>query len=71
MKMEPVESSNLKAIGYDEEAGILRVAFKSGPSYNYKGVPLSAYESLLMSDSKGACFALTIKGHYEYEKVKE
>ena len=71
MIMESVESSNLAKIGYDEDSGILRVEFKSGTTYDYKGVPLSAYETLLESNSKGACFALIIKGHYEYEKTKQ
>lgn len=64
----PVESSNIESVGYDDTTSSLYVKYKSG-TYKYDGVEKSVYESLLTSTSKGRFMNETIKGHYNYSRV--
>lgn len=52
-KMTPVESSNIKGIGYHEPSRTLYVEFKSGKLYHYPKVSPEEHAALLASDSKG------------------
>jgi hypothetical protein len=72
--MEPVESSNLAAVGYDEENSNLFVLFQDknggpGQKYYYTGVPKSVYSELMAAPSKGRFLAAHIKGHYSYGRI--
>lgn len=67
--MTPVESSNLKAVGYDPEAQALHVQFKNGGHYQYAGVPPDAHQALLAADSKGSHIAKNIVGKYTHTKL--
>ena len=44
----PVESETVRSVGYDACSRVLRVAFGSGGTYEYVGVPLQMYEAILM-----------------------
>ena len=62
-------SSNVKAIQYSHESNILRVAFKSGASYLYFGVPAEVYEEASEEEvSTGQWLNTQIKGKYAYLK---
>jgi hypothetical protein len=66
---EPVASSVLSSIGYDEASGKLEVEFGSGEVYRYYDVaPLHA-EGLRRADSKGRYLNEQIKPRYRYEHV--
>lgn len=70
MEMQPVSSSNLAAVGYDEESSTLRVEFLNGTSYEYYNVPKEVFEDLLNAGSKGQYFNANIKkGGYPYSKL--
>lgn len=69
MERTPVSSSNIAAIGYDSESGVLEVEFTNGAVYSYSGVPLGEYEGLMNSDSKGKYLHANIKGRYPYVKL--
>jgi hypothetical protein len=56
MDMQPVESSNIKAVGYDQPNGTLRVQFLSGATHDYPDVSSAEYASFLAADSKGKHF---------------
>ena len=47
MRMVPVVSSNVRAVGYEASSRVLRVAFHSGRTYEYQGVPIHLYEAML------------------------
>lgn len=64
-----VASSNIEAIGYDEESQILRVWFLNGTVYDYLNIPSMEFEALNNSPSIGSYFARSIKGTYSYQKV--
>ena len=52
--MEPVDSSNIAAIGYDVENQTAYVQFLNGSTYAYKGVPEHEFENLRTAPSVGS-----------------
>ena len=56
MKMDRVESSNIKAIGYDAASKILRVEFRNGASHDYPDTSLEMHADFMAADSKGKHF---------------
>ncbi len=69
MKMTPIQSSNINAIGHDPEAQALHVRFKSGDCYVYAGVGRELFESAMASDSIGRFIAQHVKGKFEFTKL--
>lgn len=69
MDMTPVISSNVAAVGYDEDSSTLQVEFKNGGTYQYFDVPEHVYVSLRDADSVGGYLAANIKGIYRFSKV--
>lgn len=70
-KMEPVNSSNLNRIGYDN--GNLVVEFKTGSLYEYSHVPAKVYADLLdaskSGQSVGSLFFRNVRNKYSYQKL--
>jgi hypothetical protein len=70
ISMINVDSSNLKAIGYDEAKEQLYVRFVSkNRLYVYDDVPKSVYEKLLEANSKGSYFSSAIRGAFYYDQL--
>jgi hypothetical protein len=72
MEMVKVESSNVKAIGWEDE--VLRVTFEKGGTYDYTGVPELLWKAFKAADSKGKFFHGRIRPlqhKFDYKKVKE
>ncbi|MFM1683382.1 KTSC domain-containing protein [Aeromonas salmonicida] len=70
MKMVPVSSSNLRAVGYDSTSQTLHVAFHSSGVYEYSGVPALVHAGLMSAESHGSYFDAHIKkGPYRYRKI--
>jgi hypothetical protein len=70
MKMTEVESSNIKALGFED--GIMEVEFVKGGKYRYKNVPAEVFRAVRGAASVGRAFHRLIrpKQHiYEYEKI--
>lgn len=77
MKLTPVESSNIRAIGYDAQAKRLYVEFRNSgkPStWAYENVPADVHRQLLGDDlppkerakhSIGSTFAKIVRGVYK------
>jgi hypothetical protein len=68
IRREPVESSNIRSIGYEEETQTLEVEF-SKAVYHYYKVPKEEYDLLMKSSSIGWHFQEKIKDNYEYRKL--
>lgn len=66
INMTPVESSNVVAIGYDDNT--LYVKYSSG-MYKYDNVPKEVAEKLFNADSKGRFMNDYIKGSYNCTKL--
>ena len=54
MKLQPVESSLIEAVGDRETTSTLEVIFNSDKTYGYFEVPQTVYLQLMASDSKGS-----------------
>ena len=67
--MRPVNSSNVKEVGYKRDDNTLRVKFKSGASYDYFHVPEKLHRQMMGSQSKGKFLNENIKKNYVYAKV--
>jgi hypothetical protein len=63
-----VDSSNIEAIGYDEDSQELHVQFLSGGYYVYYEVPRQIFDDLLMAPSKGSFLNREVKNIYRYAK---
>ncbi len=70
MERQPVESSSLASVGYEEWTRTLEVEFHNGGVYRYLGVPLSVHRALLAAESRGAFLNTRIKPYYPYQRVQ-
>lgn len=70
MKLIPVDSSGIRAVGYEEERQALSIQFIDGDIYEYYGVPASEVIDLLQSTSLGWFVNKRIKPYYDYRKLK-
>jgi hypothetical protein len=69
-EMIPVDSSNLKAIGYDEDTQEVFVEFLNNSTYKYLDVPQEIFEEFKAADSAGRFLHRRIKlGGFDYERV--
>ncbi len=69
--MHPVESTHLAAIGYDEEASVLRVQFMTGDIWEYANVIPAVFGVLRSHHSPGSFFANTVRPNYAGVKVHD
>jgi hypothetical protein len=69
MRREPVNSSNVSEVGYDEASSTLEVVFKNSGVYQYFDIPKSEYELLIAAPSIGQYLNQNIKGKYRYARV--
>ncbi|CAB3817541.1 KTSC domain-containing protein [Achromobacter piechaudii] len=69
MNREPVASSTIVAIGYDEPSQTLEVEFNTGAVYQYYNVSQALFEQLMQAGSKGQFLAYQIKSAYPYSRV--
>lgn len=69
IKLTPVESSQLSAIGHDPASNTLAIRFpeKNGTSrvYHYSGVDAEFFDRFLHAESKGSFFIREIKSNTE------
>ena len=66
---EPVESSNLRSVGYDPETETLEVEFESDAVYTYDNVPEEEFENLMEAESHGSYFYWNIRMDFPYERI--
>lgn len=69
VEMNPVASSNVAAVGYDEEDHSLHVLFLNDRSYVYSDVPFEVFQELLHAPSVGSYLNRAIKGVYPYHQL--
>ena len=65
--MIPVQSSNIAAIGYENNA--LVIVFRAGGAYMYHGVPENVFKHFLSAPSKGGFYMAFIKGKFASTRV--
>lgn len=69
MHRQPIESSVLAEVGYDQKRRLLEVKLVSGAVYQYLDVPAREFMALLAADSSGHYYNTTIKPNYEYRQI--
>lgn len=70
--MHSVESSNVKAVGFDSNSDTLFVEFHGGAIYEYVGVELQLFGAFLTAPSPGKFFNSTVKnGGYICKKRRD
>ena len=70
MKREPVESTAIRSIGYNEDKQILEVEIlETGRVYKYFNVPLEEYMDFLDAKSLGEYYNRVIKENYEFREM--
>ena len=67
--LEPVESSNIEAAGYNSKRRIFAVRFKSGRVYEHSGVPHQTYSTFLKAESKGKAYNRLIKERFPVREI--
>jgi hypothetical protein len=70
MRLVPVHSSGVRAVGYEEERRALYVQFIDGDLYEYDEVPASEVIDLFQAKSIGRFVNKRIKPLYRYRKLK-
>lgn len=70
MRLDPVESSMLAAIGYDADLKALVVLYNSGRAYQYLEVPQEIFQGLLAARSKGRYMLDHVIDHYPHAVFK-
>jgi hypothetical protein len=70
MHMQPVSSSNIRAIGYDADTATLEVAFHDGGLYRYAHVPESIHRGLMSAASHGSYLHTYIKNSYSAVRIR-
>lgn len=71
MRLIPVTSSMLAALGYNTGREILVAQFhKNGKFFRYDGVPENVFVSVITAESQGVAFDQFVKrGGYMYQEV--
>lgn len=62
--MQPVESSWIAAIGYDQRACSVHVELIEGGAYVYDQAPAEIWRAFLAADSKGGFVNAVLKPHF-------
>lgn len=70
MDRQPVQSSNIRSVGYDATTLTLEVEFHSGGIYQYLNVPASVHQDLMQASSKGSYLHNHIRDHYLFRRVR-
>jgi hypothetical protein len=63
-----VDSSNVEAIGYDDDTQELHVQFLSSGYYIYHDVPRKIFDDLINAPSKGSFLNREVKSVYRFTK---
>lgn len=69
MNRDPIASSTIIAVGYDEPSQTLEVEFKTGSVYQYYNVSQALFDQLMAAASKGQFLHYNIKNAYPYARV--
>lgn len=69
MIRDPIASTNVASVGYDENSQTLEVEFTNGSIYQYYNVESLLFEKFIQASSKGQFLNVYIKNAYPYSRV--
>ncbi len=70
IKKVPINSTNIRSVGYDPESLILEVEFHTDRVYRFSNVPPHIYAGLMKAESHGKYFQTHISGMFSHVEVK-
>jgi hypothetical protein len=70
IKLNPVKSSQIAAVGYDDKTKTMAIKYASGGTYHYEGVEAKAFEEFKGAKSLGSHFNKTFRSH-KFTKLPE
>ena len=71
MNMINVQSSRIKAYGYDPATQELVIDFHRGAKHAFKNVPPETVEAMAKSESIGRFFGQVIQGQFQSQRIME
>ncbi|PJR61222.1 KTSC domain-containing protein [Klebsiella sp.] len=69
MQHQPVKSSRIASVAYDEASGLLEIRFHGDITLRYEKVPERIYRHFLQVVSKGRFYDGVIKGKFTEHRV--
>jgi hypothetical protein len=69
VRRQPVESSVIRSVGYEQATSVLEIEFHTDKVYRYFAVPRTVYQGLLDAPSAGAYFNEFVRDRYPDERV--
>ena len=70
MERMSVRSSNLKSVGYNAVSRLLEIEFRDLSIYQYVGVSLEVYRTLMSAASHGTFFHAHIRDKFPTRKIR-
>jgi hypothetical protein len=64
LKLVPVRSSNVQAVGYDPASRVMHVQFKGGGTYAHRGVTPAEHAAFMAAPSLGSHYSAKFKGRH-------
>ena len=71
MERQPVKSTNVESVGYNDEEKVLEVKFRSGGVYQYAGVQPEMYADLLNAESIGRFVSQVVRAGRKGLRIEE
>jgi hypothetical protein len=70
MDRDPVDSTQLKSVGYDQKNRVLEIEYLNGGNVvRYYSVSPQKFKALMSADSKGGFVSDKIKGSHRFREV--
>lgn len=70
IELQPVESSNIEAVGHDAATNTLHVRFKSGATYHLANVTPEQHQAMISADSIGSHYHKNFRGNRKHPATK-
>lgn len=63
MERHPIQSTQIKSVGYDEKTSTLEIEFHRGKIYQYHPITKEGYEAMMKAESPGKFFHANIRNN--------
>lgn len=70
MQREPVQSSQIRSVGYEPASRTLEIEFSNGAVYQYSNVDPDIHTRMMESSSVGSFFNQNVRGVHEYIRLE-
>jgi hypothetical protein len=69
MNRDPVSSSSITSVGYDDQSQTLEIEFSNGSVYQYYNVGSDMFDQFIAAPSKGQFLHAYIRNAFPFSKV--